>query len=180
MHTKLNSAPRVYVIHLNWEEFHVPLLNEEILKNKNIHSFYKRNEKPWFDIQNLILKATAAVIDLDSIWLQADNKNRLIQSKDLVVRSIDTITLPGRLNQSIKIECKGRLKVSLSGACRNICGQDQINSKLFFCNDFAKNARRAQATYSLNQSNLSKGNLNIIRNSLNKFSFKLSKYQEFF
>ena len=69
MHTKLNSAPRVYVIHLNWEEFHVPLLNEEILKNKNIHSFYKRNEKPWFDIQNLILKATAAVIDLDSIWL---------------------------------------------------------------------------------------------------------------
>ena len=49
-----------------------------------------------------------------------------------MVRSIDTITLPGRLIQSIKIECKGRLKVSLSGACRNICGQDQINSKLFF------------------------------------------------
>ena len=102
-----------YVIPSNCEEFHVPLLNEEILKNKNIHSFYKRNDIRWFDMQNLILRATAAVIDIANICLVADNKNRLIQSKDVVVRSIDTITLFGRVSQQITIERKDRLKTSL-------------------------------------------------------------------
>ena len=69
-----------YVILSNCVEFHVPLLNKEILKNKNIHSYCKRNDKCWFDIQNLILRATAAVVDLARIYLEADNKNRLIQS----------------------------------------------------------------------------------------------------
>ena len=126
-------------------------MNEEILKNKNIHSFYKRNYKRWFDKQNLILRATAAVIDIANICLVADNKNRLIQSKDVVVRSIDTITLLGRLSQQITIERKDRLK-TLSEDYRNICDQDHSNSKLLFGDDLAENVKRAKATYSLNQS----------------------------
>ena len=125
------------VIPSNCEEFHVLLLNEEILKNKNIHSFYKRNDKRWFDIQNLILRATAAVIDIANICLVADNKNRLMQSKDDVVRSIDTITLLGRVSQQITIERKYRLKTSLSEDYRNICDQDHSNSKLLFGDDLA-------------------------------------------
>ena len=136
----------------NCEEFHVPLLNEEILKNKNIHSFYKRNDKRWFDIQNLILRATAAVLDIANICLVADNKNRLIQSKDVLVRSIDTITLLGSVSQQITIELKDRLKTSLSEDYRNICDQDHSNSKLLFGDDLAENVKRAKATYSLNQS----------------------------
>ena len=127
-------------------------MNEEILKNKNIHSFYKGNDKRWFDIQNLILRATAAVIDIANICLVADNKNRLIQSKDVVVRSIDTITLLGRVSQQITIERKDRLKTSLSEDYRNICDQDHSNSKLLFDDDLAENVKRAKATYSLNQS----------------------------
>lgn len=45
-------------IALDCEEFHVHLLNVESFKNKNMHFFYK--EKRWFDIQNLILRATVA------------------------------------------------------------------------------------------------------------------------
>ena len=89
------------------------LLNEEILKNKNIHSFYKRNDKRWFDIQNLILRAAAAVIDFAKIFLEVHNNNRLIQSKDVVVRSIDTITSLGRANEQITNEREDRLKTSL-------------------------------------------------------------------
>ena len=123
----------------------MPFLNEEILKNKNIHSFYKGNDKRWFDIQNLSLRATAAVIDIANICLVADNKNRLIQSKDVVVRSIDTITLLGRESQQITIERKDRLKTSLSEDYRNICDQDHSNSKLLFDDDLAENVKRAKA-----------------------------------
>ena len=97
-----------YVISLNCEEFHVILLNEEILKNKNIHSSYKRIDRRLFDIQNLILRTAAAVTDLANICLDAHNKSRLMQSKDVVVRFIGTITLLGRANQQITIERKDR------------------------------------------------------------------------
>ena len=33
------------------------MLNE-ILKNKDIHTYYKRDEKRWFYLQNVVLKAT--------------------------------------------------------------------------------------------------------------------------
>ena len=29
---------------LNYDKFHMPLLNEKIISKKNIHSFYKRND----------------------------------------------------------------------------------------------------------------------------------------
>ena len=97
-------------------------------------------------MQNLILRATVIdIIDIANICLVADNKNRLIQSKDAVVRSIDTITLFGRVSQQITIERKDRLKTSLSDDYRNICDQGRSNSKLLFGDDLAENVKRAKA-----------------------------------
>ena len=58
-------------------------------------------------------RATATTRDHGNTFHETDNKNRLIQCKDVVVWFIDTTTLLGRANQRITIEHKDRLKASL-------------------------------------------------------------------
>ena len=67
-----------------------PILNEKFLKNENIHLYYKQNDRRWFDIQNLILKVC----------------NQMIESKEVIVKTTDTITLLGRVSQHITFERK--------------------------------------------------------------------------
>lgn len=66
-----------------------------ITNNRNIHSYFKRNDRRWFDLQNLILKSLTAVMSIANICLDADNKDRLTKSKEMVVKAVDAITLIG-------------------------------------------------------------------------------------
>ena len=58
---KIKKLKNEYLVASNCPKFYVPTLNEEIIKNKNIHHYYKRNSKRWFDLQNIVSKATSAV-----------------------------------------------------------------------------------------------------------------------
>ena len=113
----------------NCPKFFVPTLNEEIIKNKNIHHYYNRNDKRWYDLQNIVLKTTSAVVEFANLRLEADNKNEVIYSKDVVVKAIDAITLLGKENQQMTFERKERLKNGLSQDYKNICEQDHSHSK---------------------------------------------------
>ena len=42
---KIKKLKNEYLVALNCPKFHVYTLNEEIVKNKNIHHYYKRNDK---------------------------------------------------------------------------------------------------------------------------------------
>ena len=118
-----------FAVPSNCDKFYSPILNEEILKNRNIHSYYKRNDRRWFDLQNLILKSSTAVMNIANICLDADNKNRLIESKEVVVKATDAITLLGRALKQITFERKERLRSALSEDYRSICDQDHSSSK---------------------------------------------------
>ena len=83
-------------------KFYVPKLNEEIIKNKNIHYYDKRNDKWWFDFQNIVLKAISAVVDIANLYLEPDSKNKVFPSTDVVVKVIDAITLLGKANHQMK------------------------------------------------------------------------------
>ena len=65
------------------------------MNKKNIHHYYKRSDKQWFDLQNVLLMAAAAVVDVANLCLESDNRNEVIYSKD-VVNTIDVITLLGK------------------------------------------------------------------------------------
>ena len=78
---KLKSG---FAVPSNCDEFCSPILNEEILKNRNIHSYYKRNDRRWFDLQNSILKSSTAVMNIANICLDVDNKDQLTESKEVV------------------------------------------------------------------------------------------------
>ena len=87
------------------------------------------NDRKWFDLQNLFLKSSTAVMNLANICLDADNKNRSIESKEVVVKATHAITLLGRALKQITFERKERLRSALSEDYRSICDQDHSSSK---------------------------------------------------
>ena len=95
---KIKKLKNEHLVASNCSKFYVPTLNEDIIKNKNIHHYYKRNEKRWFDLQNIVLKATSTVVEIANLCLEADNKNEVIHSKHVVVKAMDAITLLGKAN----------------------------------------------------------------------------------
>ena len=149
---KIKKLKNEYLVASNCPKFYVPTLNEEIIKNKNIHHYYKRNDKRWFDLQNIVLKATSAVVEIANLCLEADNKNEVIHSKDVVVKAIDAITLLGKANHQMTFERKERLKNALSEDYKTICEQDHSDSKQLLGNDSADNVKKEKATHSMNQS----------------------------
>ena len=53
-------------------------------------------------------------MNIANICLDADNKDRLIDSKEMVVKAIDVITLLGRASKQITFKRKERLRSALS------------------------------------------------------------------
>ena len=90
--SKNNSLFKDYKVQLavpeNCEYIKVPLLNGDILKNKNIHYYYKRNDKKYADMQQLLTQACTAVINIANNCLEADNTypTRLLRREPLSQR----------------------------------------------------------------------------------------------
>ena len=93
-----------YLVALNFPKFYVPKLNEEIIKNKNIHHYHRRNDKRQFDLQNVVSKAAVAVVDFANLCLESNKKNEVIYSEDIFAKV--TITLIGKMNYYIASEGK--------------------------------------------------------------------------
>ena len=132
--------------------FYVPTLNEEIIKNKIIHHYYKRNDNRWFDRQSIVLKATSAVAEIANLCLEADNKNEVIHSKDVVAKVTHAITLLGKANHQMTFQRKERLKNALLKNYKTICEQDHSHFKQLLGDDLAGNGKKAKAADSINQS----------------------------
>ena len=77
---KVKKLKNEYLVASNCQKFYVPTLNEEIIKSKNIHHYYKRNDKQWFGLQNIVLKATTGAEEIANLCLEADNKIEVIPS----------------------------------------------------------------------------------------------------
>ena len=70
----------------------------------------------------------------------------MIQSKDVVVKAIDTITLIGQVNYQMTFERKERLN-ALSEDYKTICEQDHSDSKQLLW-DGLGDVKKAKATHS--------------------------------
>ena len=98
---KTKKLKNEYLVASNCPKFYVPTLNEEIIKRKNIHHNYKRNYKWWFDLQNIVLKAKSAVVEIVNSCLDVDNKNEVIHSKYVLFKAIYAVTLLGKANNQM-------------------------------------------------------------------------------
>ena len=92
------------------------------------------------------------MVEIANLCLEANNKNEVIHSKDVVVKAIDAITLLGKANHQMTFERKERLKHALSEDYKTICEQDPSDYKQLLGNDLVDNVKKAKATHSINQS----------------------------
>ena len=68
----------------NCEYIKFPLLNDNILKNKNIHYCYKRNDKKYADMQQLLTQACTAVINIANNCLEIEKSNKIVESRAMM------------------------------------------------------------------------------------------------
>ena len=76
------------------------------------------------------------MVEIANLYLEADNKNVVIHSKDVVVKAIDAIALLGKANHQMTFERKERLKNALSEDYKTICELDHSDSKELLGDDF--------------------------------------------
>ena len=96
----------------NPEYIKVPLLSDDISKNKNIHYYYKRNDKKYADMQELLTQACSAVINIANNCLETDKSNKIVESRALVKKAADAITIMEKLNTMLTNERKKKVKTS--------------------------------------------------------------------
>ena len=75
----------------NCEYIKVPLLNDDILKNNNIHYYYKRNDKKYADIQHLLTEACTDVINIANNCLETEKSNQIAESRAPVTKAADAM-----------------------------------------------------------------------------------------
>ena len=93
------------------------------------------------------------MVEIVNLCLEADDKNEVIHSKDVVVvKAIDAITLLGKANHQMAFERKERSKYASSEDYKIICEQGHSDSKQLLGDDSADNVKKAKATHSMNQS----------------------------
>ena len=61
------------------------------------------------------------MVEIANLCLEADNKNELFHSKDVVGKAIDATALLVKVNYQITFERKERLKNALSEDYKTIC-----------------------------------------------------------
>ena len=98
----------------NCEYIKVPLLDDNILKNKNIDYHYKRNDKKYANMQQLLTQACTAVMKTANKCLEADKSNKIFESRALVTKAVDAVIIMGKLNTMFINQRKAKLKQALS------------------------------------------------------------------
>ena len=91
------------------------------------------------------------MVEIANLYLEANNKNEVIHSKDVVVKVIDAIKLLGKANHQMTFDRKKRLKNALSEDYKTICEQDHSDSKQLLGDDLADNVKKVKVTHSMNQ-----------------------------
>ena len=76
----------------------------------------------------------------------------VINSKEVVVKAIEAISLLGKANHQMTFEKKERLKNVLSEDYKTISEQDYSDSKQLREDNSADNVKKAKGTHSMNQS----------------------------
>ena len=93
-------------------------------KNKNMHYYYKRNDKKYANMQQLLTQACTAVMNIAKNYLEADKSNKIVESRALVTKAADALTIMGKLNTMLTNERKSKLKPTLSESYQSLCDQD--------------------------------------------------------
>ena len=133
----------------NCEYIKVPILNYDILKNKSTHYYYKRNDKKYAYMQQLLTQACTAVINIANNCLGAGKSNKIVESRAIVTMAAVAITIMGKLNTMHTNVGKSRFKKELSESCQSLCDQDFSQSIYLLGDDLPEELREAKSQHFL-------------------------------
>ena len=102
----------------------IPFTKLRHSKKYNIHNYHKRNDKHWFDKQNVKLTSPIAVVYSAIMCLQAESQNQFLPCKQIVTKAIDATTLMCLVHHPMKHEGRDRLRLALSENYQGFCEQD--------------------------------------------------------
>ena len=100
-------------------------------------------------MQQRLTKACTAVINIASNYLEADRSTKIVESRALVIKAADAITIMGKLSTMLTNERKTRLKPALSESYQSLCDQDFSQSIYFFEDDLPEELRKAKSQHFL-------------------------------
>ena len=75
-------------------------------------------------MQQLLTQACTAVMNIANNYLEADKSNKIVESRALVTKAADALTIMGKLNTMLTNERKSKLKPTLSESHQSLCDQD--------------------------------------------------------
>ena len=92
----------------------VPILNENVDKNRKIMPFHIRADKRLSDIQKELIFATSAVFGIADEPITTQNESRPPNLWEGMGHTADSVALMGRAYKQISVERKERLKPALN------------------------------------------------------------------
>ena len=100
-------------------------------------------------MQQRLTKACTSVINIASNCLEADRSTKIVESRVLVIKAADAVTIMGKLSTMLTNERKTRLKPALSESYQSLCDQDFSQSIYFFEDDLPEELRKAKSQHFL-------------------------------
>ena len=100
-------------------------------------------------MQQRLTKACTSVINIASNCLEADRSTKIVESRVLVIKAADAVTIMGKLSTMLTNERKTRLKPALSESYQSLCDQGFSQSIYFFEDDLPEELRKAKSQHFL-------------------------------
>ena len=133
----------------NCVKLSVPKLNKSIMTMKSFSEFQKRNEKSFYEIQSVLLKATTAITRTMDDALKADEESKVINTKNVVKNCLDAVTLLGYATSELSNKRKQNVRTSLNPQFRDLCNPNREVTEFLLGDDLQKGMKEAQETAKL-------------------------------
>ena len=106
-----------------------------VAKNRKIMSFHKKADKTLSDIQEGLVFAKSAVLEIIDELILAQNENRQPNLRKVMGHTVDSVTLMGGTHKQISAERKEYLNLVLD--IRTLSDQETSYSKYIFRREYA-------------------------------------------
>ena len=100
-------------------------------------------------MRQVLTRACTAKTNITNNCLEADKSNKIAESRALVTKAADAITIMAKLNAMLTIERKTRLKPALSESYQSLCDRDFSQSIYLLGYGLPEELRKAKSRHFL-------------------------------
>ena len=116
-------------------------------QNRKIMLFHKRADTRLSDIQEGLISATLAVLEIADKLILTKNESRQIHLRNIIGDNVDSINLMGRAHKQISTERKYCLNLVLNKNIRTLCDKETSDSKYLSVENLLKSMEEAKESF---------------------------------